>query len=199
MINKVELLEPEVTYHIYNRANGNENLFQSDDNYSYFLRKYTEYISPIAYTYCYCLMPNHFHFLIRIKSEKELKSNFQGFINLENFVSKQFSNFFNSYTKSYNKQQNGKGNLFMHNFKRKKIGDESYLRKIVHYIHFNPVEAEFCKLPSEWKYSSYNALVISKPTLLNKEEVIKWFDDLVNFIYIHENPPKYTGIDIGTF
>ncbi|MCF6359136.1 MAG: transposase [Cyclobacteriaceae bacterium] len=60
-------------YHIYNRANGNENLFRSDENYEYFLKKWGEYISDIADTYAYCLMPNHFHFLIKTKTEIELK------------------------------------------------------------------------------------------------------------------------------
>ncbi|WP_339612080.1 hypothetical protein [uncultured Planktosalinus sp.] len=66
------ILEPESTYHIYNRANGNEQLFLSDDNYRYFLKKYDNYIAPIADTFCYCLMPNHFHFLVRIKRESEV-------------------------------------------------------------------------------------------------------------------------------
>jgi len=35
-------------YHIYNRANGSELLFRNDENYLYFLKKYTEYITPIA-------------------------------------------------------------------------------------------------------------------------------------------------------
>lgn len=71
------ILEPENTYHIYNRANGNEQLFLSDDNYRYFLKKYNEYISPIVDTFCYCLMPNHFHFLVRVKKEAVLNEYFK--------------------------------------------------------------------------------------------------------------------------
>ncbi len=88
------ILIPEGTYHIYNRANGNESLFFREDNYLYFLEKYKEYISPVAETFCYCLMPNHFHFLIRIKSENELRdpfkiaeSNLRGFENLSGLLS----------------------------------------------------------------------------------------------------------------
>jgi len=54
-------LEVEKCYHIYNHAVGNENLFRCDENYRYFLKKYAEHISPIADTFAYCLMPNHFH------------------------------------------------------------------------------------------------------------------------------------------
>jgi hypothetical protein len=77
MINKTGLLIPETTYHIYNRANGNGKLFLSPENYRYFLEKYILYISPIADTFCYCLMPNHFHFLIRIREEQILADYFQ--------------------------------------------------------------------------------------------------------------------------
>lgn len=70
--NKLELPIPGYTYHVYNRANGNEKLFLSNEK-RYFLEKYTIYISPIADTFCYCLMPNHFHFLIRIKNEEKIK------------------------------------------------------------------------------------------------------------------------------
>ncbi|MCX2678996.1 hypothetical protein OOZ15_03500 [Galbibacter sp. EGI 63066] len=72
MQNNKAILSPEGTYHIYNRANGSEQLFLSDENYWYFLRKYDEYINPVADTFCYCLMPNHFHFLVRVKSEEQL-------------------------------------------------------------------------------------------------------------------------------
>jgi putative transposase len=51
-------------YHLFNHAIGSDNLFKEKENYLYFLRKYGIYISPVCQTYAYCLMPNHFHFLI---------------------------------------------------------------------------------------------------------------------------------------
>src|ERR1022692_1265493 len=174
-------LQPDFTYHIYNRANGNEKLFIELENYKFFLDKFTKHIFPIAETFCYCLMPNHFHFLVRIRSEKEIleliKANtsllkldttlikadstllkFETLVKIENhlvklnnqkiienYLSKQFSNLFSSYTQSFNKQQNRKGNLFMHTFKRKKIENSNYLLKVVRYINLNPVQANLCE------------------------------------------------------
>lgn len=63
----MEILESGFFYHIYNHANGREDLFLNDDNYNFFLKKYTFHISHVADTFAYCLMPNHFHFLVRIK------------------------------------------------------------------------------------------------------------------------------------
>ena len=65
-------MEPTKTYHLYTHANGFENLFRSKENYRYFLRRYEYFISPIADTLAWCLMPNHIHFLIRVKNEREI-------------------------------------------------------------------------------------------------------------------------------
>ncbi len=64
-------LQPGVYYHIYNRGNNGENLFKEERNYTYFLTLYEKYITPIAFTYAYCLLINHFHILVRIKDEVE--------------------------------------------------------------------------------------------------------------------------------
>jgi REP element-mobilizing transposase RayT len=141
MQNKIEPLEPNAYYHIYNRANGNENIFASEENYRLFLKKYHEYILPIADTFCYCLMPNHFHFLIRMKDEAEIELALTGFKTLSGLAAKRFSNLFNAYAQAFNKQEKRKGGLFMRPFKRKRIENTQYLYKLVHYIHFNPVMA----------------------------------------------------------
>src|ERR1035437_704989 len=202
MIDNKAILIPDATYHIYNRANGNEILFAVDENYRFFIEKYKYYISPIADTYCYCLMPNHFHFLIRIKSEKELEkhiktgSNLTGFQNLSGLLAKHFSNFFNSYSKAINKQQNRKGSLFIRPFKRKRITDEKYMQKLIHYIHYNPVNAGLADRPEEWQHSSFKDIINESRTgFILKDEIISWFDDRENFIYCHRFPPKETGIE----
>jgi REP element-mobilizing transposase RayT len=51
-----------------------------------------------------------------------------------------------------------KGSLFMKPYKRKKIEDEAYLKKLVHYIHCNPVKASLVKRPQDWKHSSYKII-----------------------------------------
>ena len=198
------ILKPDCIYHIYNRANGNEKIFIQPDNYEFFLKKYKQHIYSIADTFCYCLMPNHFHFLVRIKSETALSNlagfenitNPTGFENLSGLISQRFGNCFNSYSKAINKQEGRKGGLFIRPFKRKKIENLQYLRKVVHYIHFNPVEAGLCKTPEKHKYSSFTSLISNSKTLLNRDETISWFDDLENFIYIHKHPPELTGIDL---
>ena len=97
MKNYTSSFESENYYHIYNHAVGKEKLFIKDDNYFFFLKKYSQYILPVADTFAYCLMPNHFHFAIRVRNQT-------GFENLSGLISQQFSNLFNSYAKAFNKQ-----------------------------------------------------------------------------------------------
>ncbi|MDP3913156.1 MAG: hypothetical protein Q8R96_05395 [Bacteroidota bacterium] len=88
-------LVPDTSYHIFNHANGFENVFRKEDNFYFFLEKYRLYISPIAETYAYCLMPNHFHLVVRIRKRvvieelirNKTKTNFSKVSNLDKSVS----------------------------------------------------------------------------------------------------------------
>jgi len=65
-------LLPDNYYHLYNRSNNKEPLFKNVGNRLYFLQKYKQYVAPFCHNYAYCLLPNHFHFLIQIKSDHEI-------------------------------------------------------------------------------------------------------------------------------
>src|ERR1041385_1789309 len=62
-------------YHIYNQGNNRQRIFFNQEDYFVFLKKYRELVAKNCETLCYCLMPNHFHFLIYAteKSEQEKK------------------------------------------------------------------------------------------------------------------------------
>ena len=66
--------ETNTAFHIYNRGNNRENIFIEEKNYTYFLKLLEKYIIPIANIYAYCMMPNHFHLVLRIKPSDELHS-----------------------------------------------------------------------------------------------------------------------------
>jgi REP element-mobilizing transposase RayT len=67
-------LQPHTAYHIFNHANGFENIFKESENFRFFLEKYSLHIEPIAETYAYCLMPNHFHIVVKIKDRTTIAS-----------------------------------------------------------------------------------------------------------------------------
>lgn len=163
MITTIPLQASEY-YHIYNHANGSDNLFFEKDNYWFFLKKWDKHISPIANTMAYCLMPNHFHALIKIKDPESLA---EKIINQEKnfntkpidkdyiskYLSQQFSNLFNGYTKAINKRFKRYGSLFNPRFKRKIIPEE-HLIDLINYIHNNPVHHGFTTSIYDWPYSS---------------------------------------------
>jgi putative transposase len=178
---KREAFEEAAIYHIYNHGNGFENIFRSNNNYNHFLRKHDEYMTDVWDCLSYCLMPNHFHFLVRIKEFPDQKE-----IDITKKVSQQFSNFTNSYVQAFNKNWGRKGSLFMRSFKRKRVIDEIYLKRLICYIHNNPVNHGFKDSAKEWEFSSYNRILDFPEEKINKE-VIELFEDLKNFILIHRN------------
>jgi putative transposase len=203
MADSKTLLEPEGIYHIYNHAVGSELLFFNSSNYQHFLNLFKNYLIDYVNVYAYCLMPNHFHFVIQVKSSIDiLKINLTRILNhnesdkiIPNLISTQFSHVFNSYAQAINKQENRKGSLFNNRFKRKPVTDEIYLQQLIHYIHFNPIALGLCNNITDWQYSSYNAIVSRKPSLISSEKVVELYDDLDNFIFYHKIEPFLLEID----
>lgn len=191
-------LEAELMYHVWTHANGNENLFRTDENYRFFLEKYIHYIQPIADTFAYCLMPNHLHLMVRIKGEEEVlefvrskknNPNLQGFRNLGGLsreISQQFSNLFNSYTKSYNKVYNRRGSLFIPNFKRNLIDSDRYLATVIAYIHYNPVHHGFVETPYDWPHNSWHSYATGVDTKIKRKEDAGWSVSREDFLRLHQ-------------
>jgi len=146
-------------YHIYNRSIRDEKLFFNTNNYDYCLnlmKRYSERfeMSIIAY----CLMPNHYHFLIQQRSHHPISS----------FV----GSLFNAYVQAVNKSQDRKGPLFENRFKHILIDKEEYLIHLCRYIHLNPVEAGLVSRPEEWLFSNYLEWVNLRAGDLKDEEFI---------------------------
>lgn len=184
-------------YHVYNVTVGNEKAFLEKRNYHFFLDKLKKYISPICDVYAYCLIPNHYHLLIKIKTEKEINNykneliesqKIKGKFETESeFIVQQFSRMNNSYTKAFNITYNRKGKLFLQSFKRKEVDGNDYFTKLIHYIHSNPVHHKLVNKIDDWEFSSYNSLVSDKYSLLCRNEVFDWFGSKEKFILFHEN------------
>lgn len=188
-------IEADRFYHIYNRGINGENIFKSDRNYLFFLNKVSEFIIPVCDVYAYCLMSNHFHLLVKIKSDVELESlikvrnldkAFAGLHSPQNIFSKQFSRIFNSYSQAFNKENNRHGSLIESPFKRKLITSDEYLINTIIYIHQNPQNHSIMSDFSIYSFSSYQSILSNSKTLLKRDEVIDLFSDRENFIASHK-------------
>jgi REP element-mobilizing transposase RayT len=221
-------LEPGCFYHIYNHANGSDNLFREEENYYYFLRKWKKYIHPIADTVAYCLMPNHFHWLVKVKdrellvlemvrrrklkntilqnlrglSDKHSKAEIINYfstidistLNLEGleddistYLSQQFSNLFNGYTKAINKRYKRYGSLFAPRFRRKLVDSSEYLRQLIIYIHTNPIHHGFSENLLEWEFSSFNDICSGEVNLFKFPELADLFENQEEMIKSHNS------------
>jgi putative transposase len=182
-------LELDTLYHIFNRGNNRENIFIDELTFRFFMILFQKYIFPVAETYAYCLLRNHFHLLVRIKSEDEILkslgvSSMQKH-RLRKTPSRHFSNFFNAYAKSINRTYHRTGSLFQHPFHRVPVTDENHIRVLISYIHRNPQHHGFVPDFRDWPFSSYHVHLSKTSPSRDRAVVSKFFRDDDRYIKFH--------------
>jgi REP element-mobilizing transposase RayT len=182
-----EILQFGKIYHIYNRGINRTDVFLYPEHYTKFLWLYEKYVDPVAETYAWCLLRNHFHFLLKIKKADEIVHKTKGKTISEKLVSLQFSHFFNSYSQSFNYRTKRTGGLFHTPFKRKLVDNPEYFKALVCYIHYNPVKHGFCERIPEYPWSSYGSIINVRNSLKRNGRVLGFFDGKANFISAHSD------------
>lgn len=202
MKRNVESLYPNSVYHIYNRGINSEDIFKEYRNYRYFLEKYATYIEPIAKTFAYCLLKNHFHVAIQTKTEAEILAFYtskhpnkivQPSVN--QIISQQFSNLFNGYAQAINKAHNRTGGLFEEPFRRILVENDAYLSELIVYIHRNPEKHGFVVDFRDYEHSSYLSFLLEKKTKLARKEVLDLFGNELAFKNAHESSAELPNIE----
>jgi putative transposase len=130
-------------YHIYNRGAGGQLVFRERDDYLCVLRLVEKYTNALDITaIAYCLLPDHYHFLLRQDGEQRA-----GLLPQRNF---------SSYSKSFNSRYDGSGTLFEGRYKALHVDKEDYVLHLCRYIHANPVKHGLVSSLKEWPYSNYH-------------------------------------------
>jgi REP element-mobilizing transposase RayT len=146
-------LIPGNNYHVYNKAVTDNKLFIEEKNYNIFLSKIKKYLLDCVDILAYCLMPNHYHLLIQVKTIELPKAMQQLAL---------------SYSASFNKEYQRVGHLFQGRYKLKQIDDQTYLDHLSMYIHLNPSSAGLVRKPEDWQYSSYREYIgLRTPDFIN--------------------------------
>lgn len=201
-----QTLHEKAFYHVYNRTNGDALLFANQENHSYFMRQWHKYLGNYVDTIAYCLMSNHFHFVVRVKCvdeyfiacvQNENTTAAQAFlqhkISVNGFLEDQFKRFFSSYAKSFNKQQSRHGSLFEPSFKRVQLISHAHLMAKIAYVHHNPLHHKASKTYGAWVYSSYNTYLSDKPTRVKRTDGLRLFHPdtgVESFIVYHDEYHK---------
>ena len=196
--------EFDKTYHIYNKTNNGELLFRSDENHYYFLKHYSQYISPFADAYAWNLQPNHFHFIMRIKPEIEIVHWIQGlekgtkteqhFLqdkDINTLVEMTLKRLFTSYAMAFNNMYNRMGNLFYRTFKRIEILKDSQFTHSIVYVHANAQKHQLVPDFVLYPWTSYHSIISDKPTKLLRSEILVWFGGKERLIKIHKDMTDY--------
>lgn len=171
-------------YHIYNRGNNKQRIFFKPENYLFFIKKARKFIQPHCDVLAWCLMPNHFHFLVHADNRTVSTKTIAGVE--KNVLSEGVRNLLSSYTQAINKQNDTTGSLFQQNTKAKFIakGSNLYDRICFHYIHQNPIKANLVAKMEDWEYSSFKDYCGERNgTLVNKELSIRLLDLNIKTFY----------------
>lgn len=176
-------------YHIFNRGNNREDIFIEDRNYDYFINSLFLHLQHVLDIFAYCLMKNHFHLLVRIKTVEEQQRTFEVTPTTQYFrptnPTQQLSNFFNGYAKAINKSVGRTGSLFQKRFGRKPVTSTTYLMRAVCYIHCNPQIHGFVNDFREYPHSSYRVVLGGNPSQLSRGEVLGWFGGSKAYEVVH--------------
>ena len=156
-----KLSAPGEFFHVYNRGNAKENIFLDEEDFKFFLLRLKQNLIPsddVSRHFkplppnsfdlvAYCLMPNHFHFLIKQNTDLP--------------ISKLMGKLCTSYGMYFNKKYRRVGHIFQDQFRQINIDSNNYLAWLSAYIHNNPVDAGLTKKPEDWGWSSYSCFINS--------------------------------------
>lgn len=145
-----------VAYHLIVRGNHKKRVFSDDEDFERYInimnRAKNKYKVRL---YCYCIMPNHVHLLVKPDQAKNI-SKFMHWTN-------------KGYTEHFNAKYSKVGHLWQGRFRSKPILQDDYLTTVAGYIENNPVRAKLVENAPDYTWSSYrerNLLNISETRIL---------------------------------
>ena len=194
------LIEKGHIYHIYNQGNNRQKIFFNRENYFFFLGKMKEYIMPYADIMAWCLMPNHFHWMVYVRETDIFRSrgatqSRTPTISDNISFNKSIGILLASYTRAINNQENITGSLFREktkaecltafngitpSFYNTEFGtimnitdpEKEYPQICFNYIHNNPVKAGLVKSAEDWEFSSCQDICgMRNGKLINRERI----------------------------
>ena len=164
MARPIRIQYPGAFYHIMSRGSDRLNIFNDTLDYQDFLLVFFDTINRYNWTcYAYCLMPNHYHLLI-----KTHEANLSLGMRQLNGV----------YTQNYNIRYKRIGHLFQGRFKSILVEEEKYKYELIRYIALNPLRANIAQKIEDWEWNSVLEILgkANKTGCINIKEILFNFD-----------------------
>ncbi|MBC6995184.1 transposase [Neolewinella lacunae] len=179
------VVEPNKVYHILNRGNDYQFIFQDSKDYEKFLHFLFRYIHEIGFVIAYALMPNHFHLIVQTKKEQDILPKFKANIHT---IGNTFGHLQNAYAKYYNHRYQRKGSLFEKGFERVEIKDRAYLRNCIVYLHLNSTKHRIAGDFKQYPWTSYQKIATHEEIFqIDSRLHIALFGGKQKFIEAHDN------------
>lgn len=181
---KIELLNNNF-YHVYNRTVKSRQLFYTHKDYLDYLKLWDEIdFSKCARIFAFCLMPNHYHYLILVTDET--------------LFPKKISYFFNKYLKRLNALRKESGIFFKDRYKVRVVTEYKYLISLCGYLHLNPVKADLVELPENWEFSNYLEFIGNRNRYAFDRELFSEFVKSTDH-YLEFLKTRYSQNNLGNF
>lgn len=162
-------LGDNIVYHVINRGNGRQEIFHKDKDYEAFVQLLQEAKERYEVRlYGYCLMPNHFHMVVKPERGEELSKWMQWLMT--------------SHVRRYHRHYGGSGHVWQGRYKSFMIQDDRHLLMVLRYIEGNPVRAKLVSSAVEWRWSSHGETIKKSPRRLLDEVTITLPDEWTMYV-----------------
>jgi putative transposase len=156
-------------YHIIDRGNGRQRIFLKDGDYVAFLKLLGEVMERHEIElYAYCVMPNHFHLLLKIEQGENLSKAMQWFLT--------------THVRRYHQHYHTSGHLWQGRFKSFVVQADEYLVTVARYIEGNPVRACLVETAMNWVWSSHRGRCGIERDLLINPLPVPWVGDWTQYV-----------------
>ena len=167
---------PGAVHHVCGRGNGKRAIFHDAEDYSCFLRRLALLKDQLEFSvYAYCLMPNHYHLVLKMA---------------EAVLSKVMHRLLTSYARMFNDRWRSVGHPFQGRFKNRLVRDDNDAMGIVRYVHANPVEAQLVTSPDDWAWSGHAALLGKADEIMDAAFVLGLFGGRDEYVEFMRSRPK---------
>jgi len=141
MSRPIRIQYPGALYHIMSRGNERKDIFKDKKDYQNFIEIFSDVIDQYNWQcYAYCLMPNHYHLLIKT---------------IDPNLSMGMRQLNGRYTQKFNIKNKRFGHLFQGRYKSILVEEDIYRHQLIRYITFNPIRAKLVNNLKDWQWNSY--------------------------------------------